>query len=44
MNNLTGNDAQKSYATLLIVITPHVVRGTQAAGRSAMMRIDKGGS
>jgi len=42
LNNLTGNDTQKNYATLLIVITPHVLRGTQAAGHSAMMRIERG--
>jgi Flp pilus assembly secretin CpaC len=42
LNNLTGNDTQKNYATLLIVITPHVVRGTQAAGHSPMMRIERG--
>jgi Flp pilus assembly secretin CpaC len=41
LNNATGNDTQKSYATLLIVITPHVIRGTQAAGHSPMMRIEK---
>jgi tetratricopeptide (TPR) repeat protein len=41
LNNLTGNDTQKSYATLLIVITPHVIRGTQAAGHSPMMRVEK---
>ena len=34
LNDLTGNDDQKNYASLLIVITPHVVRGTQAAGHS----------
>ncbi|HUD75522.1 MAG TPA: hypothetical protein VMQ76_10650, partial [Terracidiphilus sp.] len=42
LNNLTGNDTQKNYATLLIVITPHVLRGTRAAGHSAMMRIERG--
>jgi Flp pilus assembly secretin CpaC/tetratricopeptide (TPR) repeat protein len=42
LNDLTGNDAQKSYATLLIVITPHVLRGTQAAGHTPMMRIERG--
>jgi Flp pilus assembly secretin CpaC len=41
LNNLTGNDIQKSYATLLIIITPHVVRGTQVAGHSPMIRVDK---
>jgi Flp pilus assembly secretin CpaC len=42
LNNLTGNDAQKNYATLLIVMTPHVIRGTQAAGHSPMMRVERG--
>jgi len=42
LNNLTGNDTLKNYATLLIVITPHVLRGTQAAGHSPMMRIERG--
>ena len=41
MNNLTGKEAQKDYATLLIIISPHVIRGTQAAGRSPMMRIER---
>jgi hypothetical protein len=41
LNDVTGNDNQKSYATLLIIITPHVMRGTQAAGHSPMFRIDK---
>jgi Flp pilus assembly secretin CpaC len=40
LNNLTGNDIQKNFATLLIIITPHVIRGTQAAGHSPMMRVD----
>jgi Flp pilus assembly secretin CpaC len=41
MNDLTGKDAQKDYSTLLIIISPHVIRGTQAAGRTPMMRIEK---
>jgi len=41
LNNLTGKDTQKNYSTLLIVITPHVIRGTQAAGHSPMMRIER---
>ena len=41
LNNLTAKDNQKNYATLLIVITPHVIRGTQAAGHSPMMRVEK---
>ena len=44
LNDLTGNDTQKNYATLLIVITPHVIRGTQAAGHSPMLRIERGPS
>jgi type II secretory pathway component GspD/PulD (secretin) len=44
LNDLTGNDKNKNYASLLIVITPHVVRGTQAAGHSPMMRIERGSS
>jgi type II secretory pathway component GspD/PulD (secretin) len=42
LNNLTAKDNQKNYATLLIVITPYVIRGTQAAGHSPMMRVDPG--
>ena len=37
MNNLTSKDNQYNYATLVIVMTPHVVRGTQAAGHTPMM-------
>jgi Flp pilus assembly secretin CpaC len=42
MNNLTGKDTQKNYATLLIIITPHVIRGTQSAGHSPMLRVEHG--
>ena len=42
MNNLTGKYTQKDYATLLIVITPELVRGLQAAGHTAMMRVERG--
>jgi type II secretory pathway component GspD/PulD (secretin) len=42
LNNLTEKDVQKNYATLLIVITPHVIRGTQASGHSPMMRVEHG--
>ena len=42
LNDLTGIDTQKNYATLLIVMTPHVIRGTQAAGHSPMMRVERG--
>lgn len=40
LSSLTGDDKQKDYATLLILITPHVIRGPQAAGHSPMMRVE----
>ena len=42
LNDLTENNPQKSFASLLIVITPYVIRGTQSAGHSQMMRIERG--
>jgi Flp pilus assembly secretin CpaC len=42
LNNLSGNDAQKSSSTLLIIMTPHVIRGTQAAGHSPVLRLERG--
>jgi Flp pilus assembly secretin CpaC len=42
LNNITDKDLQKNYASLLIIVTPHVIRGTQAAGHSPMMRIERG--
>ena len=42
LNNLTGNDLQQNYATLVIIMTPHVVRGPQLAGHSPMMRVESG--
>ena len=44
LNDATGKDRQKSLSTLIMVLTPHVIRGTQAAGRSPMMRIEQSGS
>jgi len=41
LSQLTGNNVQKNNSTLLIVMTPHVIRGTQAAGHTPMLRIDK---
>lgn len=41
LNNITESNPQKSVATLLIVITPHVIRGIQAAGHSPVMRVDR---
>lgn len=40
LNNVTSKDVNRDYATLLIVMTPHVIRGTQAAGHTPMMRIE----
>lgn len=41
MNNVTEKDTQKSFATLLVVITPHVVRYTQPSGHPRMLRIER---
>jgi general secretion pathway protein D len=41
LNNVTDKNVQKNYATLVIVMTPRIVRGTQAAGHTAMMRVEK---
>ncbi len=41
MNDLTSKDSQKNYATIVIVMTPHVVRGTQVAGHTPMIRVEK---
>jgi general secretion pathway protein D len=43
MNNITEKDTQTNYATLLIIVTPHVVRSPHAEGRSLMVRIEKNG-
>lgn len=42
LNDITDKDTQKNYSSLLVVMTPHVVRGTQAGGHSPMMRIEPG--
>ena len=44
LNNVTDKDMLKNYATLVIVMTPHVVRGPQAAGHTPLMRVDKTGT
>jgi Flp pilus assembly secretin CpaC/Arc/MetJ family transcription regulator len=41
LNNATDKNVQTNYATLVIVITPHIVRGTQSAGHTRMMLVDK---
>lgn len=42
LNAITDTDVSGSYASLLIIVTPHVIRGTQAAGHSPMMRVERG--
>lgn len=44
LNTVTDTNVQKNYASLLIVITPHVIRGTQPAGHTPMIRIARGQS
>ncbi|MFZ0305151.1 MAG: hypothetical protein WAL75_20845 [Terracidiphilus sp.] len=41
MNNLTSKDKQYNYATLVIVMTPHLVRGTQTTGHTPMLVVEK---
>jgi len=41
LNNITDKDANVNGSSLLIIITPHVIRGTQAAGHSPMMRVER---
>jgi len=41
LNNITGKDNEKNSSTLLIVMTPHVIRGPQASGHSPMMRVER---
>ena len=42
LNNITGKDLQQNYATLVIIMTPHVIRGPQSAGHSPMIRLESG--
>lgn len=39
LNNVSANTNQKNYATLLIMITPHIIRETQPAGSTPMIRV-----
>ncbi len=41
LNNLSDKNVSKNGSTLLIVMTPHIIRGTQSAGHTPMLRIDK---
>lgn len=40
----SSKDADTTTSTLMIVITPHIVRGPQQGGHSAMIRIDREGA
>lgn len=44
LNAITDANIQKNYASLLIIISPHVIRGTQPAGHTPMVRIERGRS
>ncbi|HEU5352320.1 MAG TPA: hypothetical protein VFU55_12045 [Terracidiphilus sp.] len=41
LNNITGKDNQQNYSSLLLILSPHVVRGPHAAGHTPMLRIDR---
>ena len=41
MNNITEKDTQTNYATLLIIVTPQVIRSPHMEGRSPMIRIER---
>ncbi|MGB6190934.1 MAG: hypothetical protein WBF42_00575 [Terracidiphilus sp.] len=40
-NDVTNKDVEKNYATLLIILTPHLIRGSQPAGHTPMLRIQR---
>ena len=44
LNSMSDNTKDTNSSTLVVILTPHVVRGTQAAGHSPMMRIERGGT
>lgn len=41
-DNVTQKDTDQNYATLLIVLTPHLIRGSQPPGPTPMLRIQRG--
>ena len=41
LNDVTDKDVNRAGSTLLIIMTPHVIRGTQAAGHTPMIRIER---
>jgi Flp pilus assembly secretin CpaC len=44
LNAITDRDVQRNYASLLIIISPHIIRRTQPAGHTPMVRIERGRS
>jgi type II secretory pathway component GspD/PulD (secretin) len=41
LNNTTQKDVQANYSTLLIIISPHVIRSPHAAGHTPMFRVER---
>ena len=41
LNNVSAQLVQTNYATLLIVMTPHLIRVTQPGGRTPQFRVEK---
>ncbi len=41
LSNMTANLVQSNYATLLIVMTPHLIRASQPAGRTPEFRVER---
>lgn len=41
LNNLTGKQTQKNSSTLLIVMTPHIVRSPRTSDHTNMVRIER---
>jgi len=44
LNDLTDKDTQKNYATLLIIMTPRLVRSTPQIGHTPIMRVESIGA
>jgi general secretion pathway protein D len=40
LNNVTSKNVQKNYATLVVMLTPHVVRSPRHSDHSPMMHVD----
>jgi len=40
-NDITDKDVEQNYATLLIIITPYVIRSPHLAGHTPMLMVDK---